>query len=80
MSIYIIKWIVRNSNGLVPVLQEIFIQENISKIAGDPYISFRKEEVEESGIVNEGVYKSLVSLGNEFPYYHKCFKTMESLL
>lgn len=62
------------------VLQEIFIQENISKIPGDLYISFRKEEVEESGIINEGVNKSLVSLGNEFPYCYKCFKTMESLL
>lgn len=54
----------------MPVLQEIFIQENISKIADDLYISFIKEEVEESRIINEGVNKSLVSFGNEFSYSH----------
>lgn len=54
----------------MPVLQKIFIQEDVSKIAGDLYISFIKEEVEESRIINEGVNKSLVSLGNEFSYYH----------
>lgn len=40
---YILKWMFRNSNGFIQIIQEMLIQENNSKIAGGINLSERKK-------------------------------------